>query len=130
MKLAVFAVAASIVATSAVAGEIGTTGLSINLDNEIAYDFDKEGMELVSTPSVGYSFGKIDFSAGMDIDVYKDDDFHVNESLEAPVLELGAEMAITNNITAFGEADWNVGDKHAAGTDTISGARAGLVLSF
>jgi opacity protein-like surface antigen len=101
-------------ATAASAAELGNTGISLNAEGEVYYDFDAEDFAATLTPSLGYSFGVIDLTA--------ETEFNLRD-IEFTGIEWTAEYELNTNASIFGrissDADFD-----------FSGVQAGLSFSF
>jgi len=124
MKIAAFAAAATIAATTAVsAAEIGATGISIGAELDTYYDIDGENFNSVLSPELGYSAWGAKFTASTDLNLVTADEITVTDMFDAPVFSLGAEYGLGMGATVYGEVDVD--------TDLeTSGARAGISFKF
>lgn len=125
MKIAALALATSMVATSALAIDLGA-GLSIGATTDASYDVDAENFNLMLTPELGYSAWGANFSVDMDINVYDQEEFVLGDAFDKPVINFGVEYPIgmVEGLTAYGETsyDWDA-------SDTV-GSKVGVKFSF
>ena len=125
MKIAALATAATLLATSAMALDLGG-GLSVGATTDASYDIDAENMNVMITPELGYSAWGADFSVDMDINIYDQEEFVLGDAFDKPVINFGVEYPIgmVEGLTAYGETsyDWDA-------SDTV-GSKVGVKFSF
>ena len=125
MKIAALATAATLLATSAMALDLGG-GLSVGATTDASYDIDAENMNVMITPELGYSAWGANFSVDMDIDIYDQEEFVLGDAFDKPVINFGVEYPIgmVEGLTAYGETsyDWDA-------SDTV-GSKVGVKFSF
>jgi hypothetical protein len=125
MKIAALATAATLLATSAMAMDLGG-GLSVGATTDASYDIDAENMNVMITPELGYSAWGANFSVDMDINIYDQEEFVLGDAFDKPVINFGVEYPIgmVNGLTAYGETsyDWDA-------SDTV-GSKVGVKFSF
>jgi len=110
MKIAALAAAATIAATSVSAMDLGSTGLSLNTEIDASWDIDADTNNLLVTlePELGYSISGVSLTAGMDLDVYKNEEFVLGDQFDTLELDFGASYNIMENLKAYGETTWDV----------------------
>lgn len=125
MKIAALATAATLLATSAMAMDLGG-GLSVGATTDASYDIDAENMNVMITPELGYSAWGANFSVDMDINIYDQEEFVLGDAFDKPVINFGVEYPIgmVNGLTAYGETsyDWDA-------SDTVN-SKVGVKFSF
>ena len=125
MKIAALATAATLLATSAMAMDLGG-GLSVGATTDASYDIDAENFNLMITPELGYSAWGANFSVDMDINIYDQEEFVLGDAFDKPVINFGVEYPIgmVNGLTAYGETsyDWDA-------SDTVD-SKVGVKFSF
>ena len=110
MKIAALAAAATIAATSVSAMDLGSTGLSLNTEIDASWDLDADANNILVTlePELGYSIAGVSLTAGMDLDVYKNEEFVLGDQFDALELDFGASYMVMDGLKAYGETTWDV----------------------
>ena len=110
MKIAALATAATIAATSVSAMDLGSTGLTLNTEIDASWDLDADDNNLLITlePDLGYAWMGVNLTAGLDLNVYKDQEFVLGDQFDALEIDLGASYMIMNGLKAYGETTWDV----------------------
>jgi len=93
MKIAAIAAAATLVATTVSAAELGNTGISIGAELDNNYNVDKEEFTMTLSPELGYSAYGADFEVSTDLTLYNGDEFSFNED-ELPTVDFGIEYGM------------------------------------
>lgn len=108
MKFAAITAAALLTATSISAAEIGSTGITIGAEADTKYDLDAEDLSLTLTPEVGYTLMGLNFTADMDIDVYSNEEFQLQDAFDAPMIGLEVEYELLPSLELYGKTTWDV----------------------
>jgi len=122
MKIAAITAAALITATTVSANEIGATGITWGFETEAAYTLndaagnDVEDFGVKITPEIGYTMFGVDLTADMDIAVYNNEEFKLDQAFDNPKINLGASYELFNGLELFGETTWDVDGEDAVGT--------------
>jgi len=130
MKIAAITAAALLAATSVSANEIGATGITWGVDTEAAYTInDAAGADVSDfgvkvTPEIGYSMFGIGLTADMDIAVYNNEEFQLQNAFDDPKINFGASYELFGGLELFGETTWDVD-----GSEAVS-SKVGATFSF
>jgi len=122
MKIAAITAAALLTATTVSANEIGATGITWGFETEAAYTLndaagnDVEDFGVKITPEIGYTMFGVDLTADMDIAVYNNEEFKLDQAFDNPKINLGASYELFNGLELFGETTWDVDGEDAVGT--------------
>ena len=114
MKFAAIAAATLVTATSVSANEIGATGISWGVETEAAYTINDaagaavEDFGVKLTPEIGYSMFGVGFTADMDIAVYNNEEFKLDQAFDDPKINFGASYEVFNGLSLFGETTWDI----------------------
>ena len=92
MRTIVLATVASMAATSAMAEDLGTTGLTLNTDLVAQYKVDAETTTFKLTPELGYVFMGVDLTAATTLNLYDNaGGFTLDDEFDhMPTIDLGA----------------------------------------
>ena len=92
MRTIVLATVATMAATSAMAEDLGTTGLTLNTDLVAQYKVDAETTTFKLTPELGYAFMGIDLTAATTLNLYDNaGGFTLDDEFDhMPTIDLGA----------------------------------------
>ena len=121
MKIAAITAAALLAATSVSANEIGATGITWGVDTEAAYTIndaagaDVEDFGVKVTPEIGYTMFGVGITADMDLPVYNNEEFKLDQAFDNPKINLGATYEVFGGLELFGETTWDVD-----ASDTVS----------
>ena len=110
MKIAALAAAATLVATTVSAAELGNTGISIGAELDNKYNVDKEEFTMTLSPELGYSAYGADFEVSTDLTLYNGDEFSFNED-ELPTVDFGIEYGMdvwALNTTVYAETGYDL----------------------
>lgn len=126
MKIAALAVAATIAATSVSAMDLGSTGLSLNTEVDASWDLDADTNNLLVTlePELGYSIVGVSLTAGMDLNVYQNEEFVLGDQFDALSIDFGASYQIMEGLSAYGETTWDVE------ASELEASKVGVTFSF
>lgn len=130
MKFAAVTAAALLTATSVSANEIGATGITWGVETEAAYTIndklgnDVEDFGVKVTPEIGYTMFGIGLTADMDIAVYNNEEFKLDQAFDNPKINLEATYEVFGGLELFGETTWDVDAE-----DTVS-TKVGATFSF
>ena len=126
MKIAALAVAATIAATSVSAMDLGSTGLSLNTEVDASWDLDADTNNLLVTlePELGYSIAGVSLTAGMDLNVYQNEEFVLGDQFDALSIDFGASYQIMEGLSAYGETTWDVE------ASELEASKVGVTFSF
>jgi hypothetical protein len=126
MKIAALAAAATIAATSVSAMDLGSTGLSLNTEVDASWDLDADTNNILVTlePELGYSIAGVSLTAGMDLDVYKNEEFVLGDQFDALSIDFGASYQIMEGLSAYGETTWDVE------ASELEASKVGVTFSF
>ena len=92
MRTLVLATVAALATTSAMAEDLGTTGLTLNTDLEAQYKVDAETTTFKLTPELGYVFMGVDLTAATTLNLYDNaGGFTLDDEFDhLPTIDLGA----------------------------------------
>lgn len=92
MRTLVLATVAALATTSAMAEDLGTTGLTLNTDLEAQYKVDAETTTFKLTPELGYVFMGVDLTAATTLNLYDNaGGFTLDDEFDhMPTIDLGA----------------------------------------
>lgn len=92
MRTLVLAMVAAMATTSAMAEDLGTTGLTLNTDLEAQYKVDAETTTFKLTPELGYAFMGVDLTAATTLNLYDNaGGFTLDDEFDhLPTIDLGA----------------------------------------
>ena len=126
MKIAALAAAATIAATSVSAMDLGSTGLSLNTAVDASWDLDADTNNLLVTlePELGYSIAGVSLTAGMDLNVYQNEEFVLGDQFDALAIDFGASYQIMEGLSAYGETTWDVE------ASELEASKVGVTFSF
>lgn len=126
MKIAALAAAATIAATSVSAMDLGSTGLSLNTAVDASWDLDADTNNLLVTlePELGYSIAGVSLTAGMDLNVYQNEEFVLGDQFDALSVDFGASYQIMKGLSAYGETTWDVE------ASELEASKVGVTFSF
>ena len=126
MKIAALAVAATIAATSVSAMDLGSTGLSLNTEVDASWDLDADTNNLLVTlePELGYSIAGVSLTAGIDLNVYQNEEFVLGDQFDALSIDFGASYQIMEGLSAYGETTWDVE------ASELEASKVGVTFSF
>jgi len=126
MKIAALTVAATIAATSVSAMDLGSTGLSLNTEVDASWDLDADTNNLLVTlePELGYSIVGVSLTAGMDLNVYQNEEFVLGDQFDALSIDFGASYQIMEGLSAYGETTWDVE------ASELEASKVGVTFSF
>lgn len=126
MKIAALAAAATIAATSVSAMDLGSTGLSLNTEVDASWDLDADTNNLLVTlePELGYSIAGVSLTAGMDLNVYQNEEFVLGDQFDALSIDFGASYQIMEGLSAYGETTWDVE------ASELEASKVGVTFSF
>jgi len=130
MKFAAITAAALLTATSISANEIGSTGITWGIESEAAYTIndaagaDVEDFGVKITPEIGYTLMGIGLTADMDLPVYNNEEFKLDQAFDNPKINLGATYELFGGLELFGETTWDVDAE-----DAVS-SKVGATFSF
>lgn len=126
MKIAALAAAATIAATSVSAMDLGSTGLSLNTAVDASWDLDADTNNLLVTlePELGYSIAGVSLTAGMDLNVYQNEEFVLGDQFDALSIDFGASYQIMKSLSAYGETTWDVE------ASELEASKVGVTFSF
>mgnify|MGYP003328218365 CR=1 FL=1 len=109
MKFLTTAAAATLLMTSvASANEIGSTGITWNVETEAEWNFDDEALSVELTPGLEYATSGIVFSLETDLDVYGNEEVVLDEAFDALMVDLGADYALGAGMSIGAETTWDV----------------------
>lgn len=126
MKTLGLALAATMITSAAMAGEIGETGIWLGASVDTYYDYDAAAMSSVLTPALDYNWNGVDLSVSTDLALVTANDVVIEDAFDDVTIALGASYAIGVNAVAYGDVDV----AYAAGSAVWSGARVGVEFSF
>lgn len=130
MKIAAITAAALLAATSVSANEIGATGITWGVETEAAYTIndaagaDVEDFGVKVTPEIGYTMFGVGLTADMDLHVYNNEEFKLDQAFDNPKINLGATYEVFGGLELFGETTWDVD-----ASDAVS-SKVGATFSF
>ena len=130
MKFSAITAASLLTATSISAAEIGSTGISFGAEAEAAYTIndaagaDVEDFGVKITPEIGYTMFGVGLTADMELPVYNNEDFKVDEMFDNPKINFGATYEVFTGIELFGETTWDIDAE-----DAVS-SKVGATFSF
>jgi hypothetical protein len=130
MKIAAITAAALLAATSVSANEIGATGITWGVETEAAYTIndaagaDVEDFGVKVTPEIGYTMFGVGLTADMDLPVYNNEEFKLDQAFDNPKINLGATYEVFGGLELFGETTWDVD-----ASDAVS-SKVGATFSF
>ena len=113
MKFAAITAAALLTATSISANEIGATGITWGVESEAAYTIndaagnDVEDFGVKVTPEVGYTMFGVGLTADMDLPVYNNEEFKLDQAFDNPKINFGATYEVFGGVELFGETTWD-----------------------
>lgn len=122
MKIAAITAAALLTATTVSANEIGATGITWGFETEAAYTLndaagnDVEDFGVKVTPEIGYTMFGVGLTADMDIAVYNNEEFKLDQAFDEPKINFGASYELFNGLELFGETTWDVDGEDAVST--------------
>lgn len=126
MKTLGLALAATMITSAAMAGEIGETGVWLGASVDTYYDYDTDAVNSVLTPSLDYNWNGVDLAVSTDLALVTANDVVIENAFDDVTVDLGASYAIGVNAVAYGDVNvaW-------AGSSAVwSGARVGVEFSF
>jgi hypothetical protein len=130
MKIAAITAAALLAATSVSANEIGATGITWGVETEAAYTINDaagnsvEDFGVKVTPEIGYTMFGIGLTADMDLPVYNNEEFKLDQAFDNPKINLGATYEVFGGLELFGETTWDVD-----ASDAVS-SKVGATFAF
>ena len=113
MKFAAITAAALLTATSISANEIGATGITWGVESEAAYTIndaagnDVEDFGVKVTPEIGYTMFGVGLTADMDLPVYNNEEFKLDQAFDNPKINFGATYEVFGGVELFGETTWD-----------------------
>ena len=107
-SLVVAATAITLVASQAAAMDLGN-GLSVGATTDASYDIEAENLNLMITPKVGYSTWGANFGVAMDIDIYDEEEFVLDDALDEAVIDFTVDypIGLVDGLVAYGETSYN-----------------------
>jgi hypothetical protein len=120
MKKLTTAAAVLFLSTAAVqAADLGN-GVTAGAEIDAWYGVDAEALTMTLSPEIGYSIWDNDLSLSTDINVYKDQEFVMGNSLDSMILDFEVTRDIWSNIEAYAKTSWDL-DTRERGEISIGG---------
>ena len=97
--LTTVAAATLLTASVASANDLGSTGITWNVDTDAVWNFDAEALSITTTPGLGYEFSGVNFTLETNLDIYSNEEFALGDTFDNLTFDIGASYALGSGMS-------------------------------